>query len=86
MLIHQEDNMTPPGFAAAVVHHTPHQLLAMLACQRERAKLCRLQLLTHACQQPASDVQVHHQQPASTSTKPACMLAVNLNLMTTKKK
>jgi len=24
MLINQADNRTPPGFAAAVVHHTPH--------------------------------------------------------------
>ncbi len=69
--MYQKDTRTLPDLAVVVVRHTPHQLIAMLACQRERAKLYRLQLLTHVDQQPASDVQVHHQQPARTSTKPA---------------
>ncbi len=56
---------------AVVVHHRPHQLIATLARQSVRAKLYRPQLLAHAYQQPTSDVQVHHQQPACTSTKPA---------------
>ncbi len=60
----QEDNRPPPGFAVVVVHHRPHQLIAMLVCQSVRAKLYRYQLLAHAYQQPVSDVQVHHQQPA----------------------
>jgi len=83
MLIKQEDNRTPPGFAV-VVHHKPHQLIVMFVCRSVRAKLDRLQLLAHAYQQPASDVQVHHQQPACTSTKPAQLnaahvLAVSIN-------
>ncbi len=86
----QADNRTPPGFAV-VVHHKLHQLFAMFVCRSVRAKLDRLQLLAHAYQQPASDVQVHHQQPASTSSKPAQpnaahMLAVNTNLHNYKKK
>ncbi len=67
----------PPGFAA-VVHHIPYQLIARLVCQSGRAKVYRLQLLAHAHQQSASDVQIHHQQPAYTSTKPARILAVNI--------
>ena len=47
MLMDQEDNRTPPGFA--VVHHTPHQLIARLVRQSERAIVYRLQLLAHAC-------------------------------------
>ncbi len=58
---HQEDNMTPPGFVV-VVEHRPHQLIARLVCWSVRARLYRLQLLAHAYQQPASDVQVHHQR------------------------
>jgi len=69
MLTSQEDKR--PGFAAAVVLCIPHQLFAMLVCWSVRAKVYKLQLLAHAYQQPASDVQVHHQQPACTSTKPA---------------
>ncbi len=65
----QEDNSTPPGFAV-IVHHRPHQLVGTLACQSVKAKLCRLQLLAHAYQQPASDIKVHHHQQI-TSTKPA---------------
>ena len=80
--INREDNRTPPGFAG-VVHDRPHQLIATFACQSVRAKLHRLQLLAHAYQQPASDVQVHQQQPACTSTKPAQpnaahLLAINI--------
>ncbi len=71
MLIDQENNRTPPGSAVVVVHHRPHQLFAMFVRRSVTAKLYRLQLLSHAYQQPASDVQVHHQQPACTSTKPA---------------
>jgi hypothetical protein len=77
MLIKQEDNRTPPGFAV-VVHHKPPQLFAMFVCRSVRAKLDRPQLLTHAYQQPASDVQVHHQQPACTSTKPAQLNAAHV--------
>ena len=75
--IHQEDNRTPPGFAS-IAHHRPHQLFARLVRQSVNAKLYRLQLLAHAYQQPANDVQVHHQQPACTSSKPAYILAVNI--------
>jgi len=80
--INREDNRTPPGFAV-VVHDRPHQFIATLACQSVRAKLYRLQLLAHAYQQPTSDVQVHHQQAACTSTKPAQsnaahVLAINI--------
>ena len=74
----EEDNRTPPDFAVSVVHHRPHQVNATLVCRSVRAKLYRLQLLAHAYQQPASDVQVHHQQPACTSSKPAHILAVNI--------
>jgi len=59
-----EDSRTPPGFAAAVVHHTPHQLFATLVCHSVTAKLNRLQLLAQADQQPANDVQAHCQHPA----------------------
>jgi len=69
--IKQEDNRTPPDFAVVVVHHRPHQLIATLVCQSVRAKLYRLQILAHAYQQPASDVQVYRQQSACTSKKPA---------------
>ena len=34
----QEDNRTLPGFAAAVVHHRPHQLFARLVCQKWKSK------------------------------------------------
>ena len=53
--------MTPPGFVV-VVEHRPHQLIARLVCWSVRARLYKLQLLAHAYQQPASDVQVHHQR------------------------
>ncbi len=80
--INWEDNQTPPGFAV-VVHNRPHQLIATLACHSLRAKLYRLQLLAHAYQQPASEEQVHHQQPAS--LKPAQpnathVLAINMKI------
>ena len=58
----------PPGFAAAAVHHTPHQLFARFVCQSVRAKLSRLQLVAHAYEQAASDIQAHHQQKACTLT------------------
>ena len=82
--INREDYRTPPGFAV-VVHDRPHQLIATLAFQIVRAKLYRLQLLAHAYQQPTSDVQVHHQQAACTSTKPAQsnaahVLAINIKI------
>ncbi len=80
MLMSQDDTRTLSGLAVVVVHDTPHQLSARLVCQSVRAKLCRLQLLAHAFQQPASGVQLHHQQPACTSTKPAHILAVNIKL------
>ena len=67
--IHQEDNRTPPGFV--VVHNRAHQVIATLARQSVRIKLYGRQLLAHAYQQPTNDVQVHQQQPACTSTKPA---------------
>ncbi len=77
--ITEEDNRTPPGFAVVVVHHRPHQLNATLVCRSVRAKLYRLQLLAHAYQQPASDVQVHHQQPnAQAQSLHNQMLAVNI--------
>ena len=75
----------PPGLAAAV-HHIPYQLIARLVCQSGRAKVYRLQLLAHAHQQSASDVQIHHQQPAYTSTKHARILAVNIFFFMTIKK
>ncbi len=82
MLINQEDNRTPPGFA--VIVHIDH--ISSLLCLCAGAQ----ELLAHAYQQPASDVQVHHQQSACTSTKPARpnaahMLAVNIKLHNYKK-
>ena len=59
MLMDQEDNRAPPGFAF-VVHHTPHQLLARLVC-RSDSKALQASNLTHAYQQ-----QVNRQQPACT--------------------
>ena len=53
----QEDSRTPPGFAV-VVHLELHQFSATLVCRSVRGKLYRLQLLAHAYQQPASEVQV----------------------------
>ena len=38
MLMDQEDNRAPPGFAV-VVHHTPHQLLARLVCRSDSRAL-----------------------------------------------
>ena len=78
MLMSQDDTRTLSGLAVVVVHDTPHQLSARLVCQSVRAKLSRLQLLAHAYQQPASDVQARQQQSACTSTNPACMLAVKI--------
>jgi len=42
------------------------------------------QLLAHACQQPAGDVQVHHQQPACTTTNPAHPNATNMSAINIK--
>ena len=38
--------------------HGPDQLSVVLVCQSVKAKLYRLQILAHAYQQPASDVQI----------------------------
>jgi len=55
----QKQTRTSPGFAV-IMHHRPHQLFGSLACKSVKAKLCRLQLLADALQQPTSDVKVHH--------------------------
>ena len=57
MLLNQEDNMAPPGFAV-VVHHRPHHFFAKLVCRSVRAELNRLQLLAHAYQ-PARNQQAN---------------------------
>ncbi len=75
LTVYWEDNKTPPGFV--VVHDRPHELTATLACQSVTARLYMVQLLAHGYQQPASDVQIHHQRPACTSTKPAQSNATN---------